>query len=371
MVNPVVSLPAMNVSNTPAHADHRGGAITACDSWRTVLHSAMRQSRPNQLFNLRGLAKRTALLALVEEARERTCKARTQQGPDTPAAGTYAQAHPHPDDHAALMASFDWIALTVAKGPRTRAKRSLRMLDRFAWGYLERTRAYERFFMCRRIGLEPALREPAHYQPEICRVLIGCAYGAPTLAAWAAGTGRTRGGRRSPKRSSKRSTALFIADKAYAVLAANKEAKQLLSMQERFVRLGTPNLGPELAQEFQACVARWSAANSPAGRPVFAVQRGETPRLLLHMNWGHFSTGAREWMTDPNAWNTVPHATLFDRATRATYRDFRSRTYSEWGSCDALEWFLSVASPVARRHSVLLGGAFPDPCLADGSADLQ
>lgn len=327
IVNEDESAPFESIASSPRPAptlylDCRSEAITVCALWDAALDRAVRAS-----VGKFGLVRTSHLVAAARCLEPQVA----QKKPE------------HPDAHAARLACIDWIAYKVSGGPAIRSKKSVQYLSRFFWGYLEGTTEFVAYFEARKNG-QRLTGTPIVPLPITRQCSVGCAYGAPTLASLSVGTGGQRGRGQWP--------AIFIDDKAYAVLAKNKSASTLMhlsSLPNRELRDEQGVLKDKIADALISI----SALDNPVAWPKFVVQRAGEPRQVLHLAIGRRGSGVQSLAEDKHRWLKVKHG-LFEALSERQLCNFISdEVDGKWGSFEQLLWHLTVAPKNARKQSAM------------------
>jgi len=309
------------------HLDFRTEAITACGAWS--------QARDRFIKNgdtYMGLVRRARLIAVA-----RALDPEMKSDPGRPE---------HIDAHCARLACVDWITYTIGRRPALFTKKSARFLDRFIWGYLERTSEFFAFFEARKNGL--ILASPKSKIQLLSRQChVGCTYGAPTLASLMHGTGGVKGRGKYP--------VIFIDDSAYAVLAKNAAGAQLLQMEYTGAGLQRNESGVLNQNVAEKLLALVDPALSATDWPAFVVQRGGQPRLTLHLAPGRRGHAKSDLVDDPNWWRRTP-GSLLEVITETRRHEFRANSEeTNWGTFEQLLWHLTPVSGSARRYAEFFG----------------
>lgn len=302
------------------HLDHRNEAIVVCDWWARALGDLRR------MRNRLGLIPRGALLSSADavEARVVAFISATPEDPEAP---------------AARRAVVDWIRMTIRRQRKFLQLETAQTLNRFFWGYLERTAEYERFFDLRRGALPKPVPDPAASR----RVWVGFAHGAPTLFALHAGTGTRRRGRGVM-------ATLGINDAFWSVLAINRTGQRFARM--ALAHDASKGLDDATARELLELLQR-PMLGLPGG-PQFIVQRGTGPRMRLSLRLAREHGVSR---FDAEAHDSVPvlkarRMGLFEIVDAAQLTEFEPTSPDGvWGTYIRLQWFLDPMPAAAKRHS--------------------
>lgn len=301
------------------HLDFRGEAITVCAVWAEA-RDAFLKDPPRA-----GLLRRSGLVSLARALEARVAPARAE----------------HPDAHAARLACLDWIAYTVSRAAALLTRENARFLDRFVWGYLESTREFQAFFEARKAGARITAPQAASL-PSTRQCFVGCAYGAPSLAALMRGTGGVRGRGRWP--------VIFIDDEAYAVLGKNRAASRLLWMEAAGAQRGPDGLlQPAIAEQ----LVEMSDLGRPGHWPALIVQRAGGPRYVLHLAAGRRGAGRADLGSDPHWWMGIRGSLMEVLTERQRWGFTPSVADGSWGSFEQLLWHLTMVRPGARTHRKL------------------
>lgn len=339
-VEPLATTDILNILNWPAigtwdsmkHLDFRSEAITACGAWALARNQFLKDGAP-----FMGLVRRSKLMAV---ARSLAPTMQSQPG-----------CAEHVDAISARLACIDWISYTISRCPALLSKKNANYLDRFFWGYLERTSEFDVFFEARKQGLALTTPKAKALTPLITRqCFIGCAYGAPTLAAMIRGTGGIKG--RGKYHS------IFIDDMAYAVLAKNGAGAQLLQMEYTGAGLRR-NADGVLDQDVADKLLALVDERLPASKwPAFIVQRAGQPRMALHLMPGRRGNANADLAADPLWWRRI-RGSLLDVVTETRMREFRPNADgANWGTFEQILWHLTPVPGNARTH-IQFFGALP------------
>jgi hypothetical protein len=306
--------------NPAEHLDLRGEAITTCAVWAEA-RDAFLKAPPAWP----GLLGRSKLVSLARALEARVAPTRAE----------------HPDAYAARLACLDWIAYTVSRASALLTRKNARFLDRFVWGYLESTREFLAFFEARKVGARITTPLAASL-PATRQCLVGCAYGAPSLAALMRGTGGVRGRGRWP--------VIFIDDEAYAVLGKNRAASRLLWMEAAGAQRGQDGL---LHTAVAEQLVEMSDLGRPGHWPALIVQRADGPRYVLHLAIGRRGAGRAGLGSDPQWWMRTQGSLMEVLTERQRWGFAPVDDDGSWGSFEQLLWHLTVVQPGARTHRKL------------------
>lgn len=334
------------LAHQPPPLDLRGCAIDVCNAWEKVKEPLKLQR------NSRGLLRRSDVVRA----------ARGLHSQVTVSAWGSERAE-HPDMLAGRLAVVDWIAHAAAHLPKRLTVKTLGLLSRFLWGYLERTALYAVYFKARQAnpGQAPARQaaEPTR-KPGMCS--IGFAYGAPTLSAFLP-QGKGKKGRGKFSR-------IGLDDEFWQILAKNKEGNALLALTQAQAKqaqaqarrkegdASSPapvSIDEDTAQRLQALVD--PLLQGQQGGPQFIVTRPRQPAMRLHLQLTREPGGsAKSLGDDPLAWRRSRYG-LFDAIESMVLRNFVPHAQSlakgqtDWGTFERLHWYLAPIDRTARRHA--------------------
>ena len=324
--------PESKPSDKSLATDHRGAAITTCAMWS--------RAKSEIKCNRRGLYSRSRLITCAQTLQTKLT-AHFDAAASTVDAGT----------QAAHRATADWILETVRK--QKRYLRNINHLERFFWGYLERTASYADFFRAR---LAHENSNPARSVSGVQPCMVGFAYGAPSLGALADGSGLKRGW--TQMRGRGRDNSIGINDQFWSILAKNKEAHYLLALASKRITAEPGDLSMASTK-----LQLLGVKHGLQGGPQFIVQRAGMPRMRLHLRFGKFRGSATSRKHFDEISNQPPRQQdgnpfhLIEDLLIENFVESENQHHrvpeDRWGQYDHLCWCLEPVSKTARRNSQL------------------
>ena len=342
--------------------DERGAAIDVCDVWGQATRSL------KSMANSRGLIKRSRLVGIARSLHSQVIKpSHVRPGVEE-----------HTDMLAARLATADWIVHTVSSERKFIGIKGAATLNRFFWGYLERTALFDAYFQLRRsnplVTPSPAVVAAQATEAGAGLCHVGFTYGSPTLGAL---FDRARDGSRHRLRGRGKFSVIGINDSYWQVLHKNKAAHAFLALgfdfdllQQAHAKTSSPPAGLVIIDDEMA--ARVLAMMTPiadgidAG-PQFIVARNRNQKFRLQLRLARErGFTQKSYGDDPLAWRRR-RANLFDAIETCVMRNFvpSEATGSSWGTFEHFHWYLTAVPNDARRNEELfeqhIRPARPDP----------
>lgn len=335
------------VSDQP-HLDLRGCAIEVCAAWDAALRHVSKTE-----VTRRGLLRRQVLVIAARALEADALRPRPQ----------WSGVAENMDMVAGRLAVVDWIAYTVAMGPRRLNRQTALSYSRFYWGYVESTELFAFFFdqrkRCGSVRPVPdtSFGRTGEAPPNEGICFMGFYYGAPTFGALVDPNRGSRGRGRYMRQ-------IGLNDQVWQVLEKNRTGHEFVALDRSiFNQSAMLECKPGahiISDEVAALVSRMlaSVVATSIGGPQFIVARSDGVRMRLSLRLAR-QPGAScvRPKTDDASWRNS-RGGLFRAVEDFCAINFIAKTASagtstEWGSCERLYWHLERVEPRARKHADL------------------
>lgn len=335
------------VSGQP-HLDLRGCAIEVCAAWDAALRRVLKSEVTRQV-----LLRRQVLVIAARALEADALRPRPQ----------WNGVAEHMDMVAARLAVVDWIAYTVAMGPKRLSRKAALFYSRFYWGYVESTQLFGFFFDQRkrcesvRPVADASFGRTGEVPPNEGICFMGFYYGAPTFGAL---VDRNRGSRGRGRYMRQ----IGLNDQVWQVLEKNRAGHEFVALDRSILKqramLECKPAAQIISDEVSDLVSRMlaSVVATSTGGPQFIVARRDGVRMRLFLRLAR-QPGANcvRPKTGDASWRNY-RGGLFRAVEDFCALNFIAETASagtpvEWGSCERLYWHLERVEPRARRHSDL------------------